>query len=257
MMPFITIITATYNSEKTLEQTLKSVLNQTYINFEYIIVDGASTDGTLSILSKYKTLFENKNIAYRWFSEPDRGIYNAWNKGLKLANGRWIAFLGSDDCYLTGALSFYSNKILELKLENYDLIYSRVKLMNNFKVLKIIDGVWTWNIFKRYMNIAHVGALHNKKYFEKYGFFDESYKIAGDYELLLRAKHNLKTYKLDLITAIMGNAGVSNNNINKAFRETFKAKRLTGKIPLGYCYIDYVIAFLKFSFKKVANEIIR
>ena len=101
------------------------------------------------------------------------------------------------------------------------------------------------------MNIAHVGAFHNKNYFEKYGVFDDGYKIAGDYELLLRAKQNLKTLKLDKTTALMAHGGVSNNQIFKVFSETIQAKNKTGELSLLLCYLDFCKAYLIYFAKKI------
>ena len=244
MKPFLSIVTATYNSEKTLEETINSVLNQNYNNFEYIIVDGNSTDDTINIIKKFELIFKKKQKTFKWISEKDTGIYNAWNKGLKLASGNWISFLGSDDIYLENVLEKYANKIFENK--NIDFIYSKVKLVDNAKVIFIISEIWKWRTFKRQMKIAHVGSFHNKKYFEKYGDFDEEYKIIGDYEMLLRAKNNLKTYFLDEFTAEMKDGGVSNNNILKAFKEARKAKIITAKITKPLVFFDFYYFLFKY-----------
>ncbi|MCM1173555.1 MAG: glycosyltransferase [Blautia sp.] len=100
----ITIITVCFNSEKTIERTIQSVLAQTCQNVEYLLIDGMSTDGTLEIIQKYETAFRDKGYAYKWISEKDRGIYDAMNKGLKYAAGDFIGILNSDDWYEEGAL---------------------------------------------------------------------------------------------------------------------------------------------------------
>lgn len=102
----VTIVTAVYNGELYLEQTIKSVLDQTYDNIEYIIIDGDSTDDTLSIIKKY-----DEKIAY-WISEPDAGIYDAWNKAISLTTGNWIAFVGADDILLPHTVQLYVDYIL-------------------------------------------------------------------------------------------------------------------------------------------------
>jgi glycosyltransferase involved in cell wall biosynthesis len=251
------IITVCYNSEKTIERTIRSVLNQTSSNFEYIIVDGNSTDKTLEIIELYKEKFTEKAITYNWISEPDRGIYNAFNKGVKLSNGNWVSFLGSDDYYIDDALELYSKTILSLK-NNVDFVYSNVNILNNHdKIINKVNGIWSWTKFKRYMNIAHVGAFHNKEYFNKYGYFNEAYKIAGDYELLLRAKSILKTVKIEQVTVKMADGGVSNKYVNLAFKETLTAKNKTGKVSFLVCLLDYSIAMLKFQTKKIFHAFIR
>lgn len=255
------IITATFNSEKTIVKTLNSILIQNVVNelfeLEHIIIDGASRDSTISIIEDFREKYNTKGIELIVKSENDSGIYDAWNKGLKLSSGEWIAFLGSDDFYLEDALEDYTNFLSTNNSLNYDLVYSNVKVVDGFKTVKIIDGKWSWKVFKRQMNIAHVGSFHNKKYFEKYGLFDSTYKIAGDYEFLLRSKDKLKTHKIDKITAIMEAGGISNNQISKVFKETLKAKHKTAKLNSMVCYYDYVLAHFKYYLKKALYAIIR
>ena len=102
--PLISVITVSYNAVSTIEDTILSVINQTYTNIEYIIIDGGSADGTVGIIEKYVD-----RISY-WVSEPDKGIYDAMNKGLKVANGDWAIFMGSDDV-------FFNNKVIMLVIE--------------------------------------------------------------------------------------------------------------------------------------------
>ena len=244
MKPFLSIITATYNSDMTLEETIMSVLNQSYTNFEYILIDGKSKDNTIDIIKKYESLFKEKKINYSWISESDSGIYEAWNKGLKLAKGNWISFLGSDDIYLYDVLEKYTKNILLNK--NADFVHSKVKLIEKGKIKFIISDIWIWSNFKRQMKIAHVGAFHNKKYFEKYGNYDEGYKIVGDYELLLRAKSNLKTAFFNDFTAEMKDGGISNQNVLNAFREVRKAKITTAKIKKPIVFFDFYVSVLKY-----------
>ena len=151
MKPFFTIITATFNSEKTLERTIKSVLNQSFNNFEYIIIDGNSTDNTLSIIKQFENEFTSKKICYKFISEKDNGIYDAWNKGLSIAVGEWVSFLGSDDYYLENALEKYETAISKNKC-NY--VHSRVNLVNRKgAVLKVLGSKIEKNKFYNHMNI--------------------------------------------------------------------------------------------------------
>lgn len=251
-----TVITATFNSEKTLQRTIDSILNQTVKDFEFVVVDGDSSDETVDIIRRNIKKFSEANINFKWISEKDTGIYNAWNKGLKLASGNWVSFLGSDDWYLENAIETYQKGILG-EVQNYDLVYSNVNLVNKDKILRQIKGEWRWKIFKKYMNIAHVGAFHNMLYFKKFGDYNEDYKIAGDYELLLRAGIDLKALKIDFVSAHMTDGGISNNNVNLAFRETFNAKHRTAKISYLACLFDYTIAWFKVNAKKLSNAYIR
>lgn len=249
-----TIITATYNSEKTIKRTLNSVLNQTYNkSFEYIVIDGNSKDKTIELVKNYEPKFKERNIFFKWISEPDSGIYDAWNKGLKLATGNWISFLGSDDYYVDDALNNYS--LLLNKDYSYDWVYSNVNYIENEKKFKILNSTWSWKNFRRNVTItpAHVGSFHNYAYFKRYGTFDESYKIAGDYELLLRAKDKLKTAKINKTTAIMSAGGISNKQVSVAFKETFKAKLKTGEVNLLLCCFDYCYSYCILLYKISVN----
>ncbi|MCY1133837.1 glycosyltransferase family 2 protein [Bacteroides fragilis] len=128
--PLVTIITVCYNAETTIEKTILNVINQTYADIEYIIIDGGSNDGTIEIINKYA----NK-ISY-WMSEPDRGIYDAMNKGIKLAKGDWVSFMNSGD-------SFYSldtvEDVVQFIREEYDVIYGSVNVVcDSFRRLYIL-----------------------------------------------------------------------------------------------------------------------
>ena len=120
--PLISVITVSYNAVTTIEQTILSVINQTYSNIEYIIIDGGSTDGTVDIIRKYAD-----RIAY-WVSEPDKGIYDAMNKGTKKANGEYIAFLNSDDWYELDAVSIIA-QFADGKNDLYQVLLSYIRMI--------------------------------------------------------------------------------------------------------------------------------
>ena len=240
------IITVCLNSGKTISNTIESVLNLSCGNYEYIIVDGKSTDNTLDIIKSFKHRFDNKNIPYKYVSEPDGGIYDAFNKGLKLSKGDWISFLGADDIYMPDVIENINKTFPERKV---DFIYGKVKIKGG----KLFDGTWSWRKFKRKMSIPHIGSFHNKNYFSKYGIFNTSYKIAGDYELLLRAKEKLKTHKIENVVVLMGNEGISNTAIKKVFTETTRAKRETANISYLVCLLDLFYWRMKYKVKKMMS----
>ena len=211
----ISIVIATYNSEATLEAAIQSVLDQQFKDYELIIIDGNSSDNTIGIIKKYE-----HGIKY-WISEPDAGIYDAWNKGLKATQGKWVCFLGSDDMFLSGALSAYS----EFLIANSELDYvsSRVELFWEKKGVnqtRVIGDKWNWNVFKRKMNVAHVGSMHNRKIYDRYGNYNTNYKIASDYELLLRIGNKLNAGFIKTVTVKMRFGGVSTKQIFKTLKET-------------------------------------
>ncbi|TQD23863.1 glycosyltransferase family 2 protein [Methanolobus vulcani] len=222
----ISVIIAVYNGAKTLQRCIDSVSNQTFKNKELIIIDGGSTDGTIDILKA-----NNDKIAY-WISEPDNGIYNAWNKALEHANGEWIYFLGSDD-YL------WENKVFE-ELETYlikaesesiQLVYGQVARVNENNEICCIDGSsWdhTWNgiMIDGVCTFTHQGMFHHRNLFESYGIFNESFKIVGDYELLIRAfkQGGYALFVNGLIVAGMQTGGITDNCI-KLVKETARARQ--------------------------------
>lgn len=165
--PLITVITVTYNAITTIEATILSVINQTYTNIEYIIIDGGSTDGTLDIIKKY----ENK-IA-KWISEPDKGIYDAMNKGIGLATGEWINFMNSGD-------SFYSNTTIEevfnLANSTSDIIYGNTNI-----ILDIGEYIKKGNMItaRNYMPFVHQSSFSRTTLMKEYGF-DTKFKICAD-----------------------------------------------------------------------------
>ncbi len=242
----ISIIIATYNSQATLEESIKSIIDQEHDNCEILIIDGKSTDGTVDIIKKYEAYIEY------WSSEPDFGIYDAWNKGLSVSKGDWICFLGSDDQFLSGALSTYS-KYLEAN-SDLDYVSSRVELFWESKgkyKSRIIGDKLDWNIFKRRMNVAHVGSMHNRRLYTNYANYDTSYRIASDYEFLLRIGRQLKPGYIDNVTVKMRFGGASTKNIFLTIRETRDIKlkfNYTNKISI---YIDYLYSVSRSSLKQI------
>jgi len=221
-IPFFSVITASFNSEKTISKTIESLLNQTYTNFEYIIIDGDSKDSTLDIIKSFEPEFKEKNISYKFISEPDRGIYDAWNKGIKLSEGGWISFLGSDDTYTHEALSLYNEAII--LNDNVNFICSKIEIIDkNRKVLKTYGEPFSKVKLSRKMSFAQVGAFHKKDLFCLVGDFDENYKIVGDFDFYLRAKEIIKPYFVPICTAKMMNTGIS-NQAYKALKEAYELK---------------------------------
>jgi glycosyltransferase involved in cell wall biosynthesis len=246
MNPYFSIITASYNSESTIRKTIESILTQSYQEFEYIIIDGLSTDDTVAIVKEYNS--EKIQI----ISEKDNGIYDAWNKGIRLAKGDWISFIGSDDFFEPNALQDYAESIQKLSKEvNY--ISSKVKIFDNYGKSRVVGAKWSNPISNKYMNVAHVGSMHSKKLFTEFGLFDSTYKITGDYEFLLRSRNGLLPAFIEIVTAnmLMGGASVS----PKAILEAEKAKILTNSRSVFFSKIDSLKAFLIFYYRKLINKL--
>lgn len=179
IQPKISVVTVCYNAVETIEKTMLSVINQTYANIEYIIIDGGSTDGTVDIIKKYAD-----RIAY-WVSEPDKGIYDAMNKGIKVATGEWINFMNAGDSFVNHdsihslASSFRDeNKIVYgyiIKLYEKCKSYGRpIKKKNPDEIDFILWG------------IDHQAAFIKKEMFEKYGLYDTTYRLASDWYFFMK-----------------------------------------------------------------------
>lgn len=235
----LSIIIATFNSDKTVKKTLESLVSQTYKNFEIIIVDGFSRDNTVSIIKEYEKRFDALKIPYNWSSEKDSGIYDAWNKGLGKVNTDWIAFLGSDDTYYPNALEIYNKAITKNPKINY--ISSKVELIDrNDKVLKVIGKPYKYKQMKRYMDIAHVGSFHHVDLFKKHGNFNLNYKIVADYDFFLKCGKDIRAAYINEITTKMLNAGISNQNVTNVFKEVLKTHLAHRKISVPQAYFEYL-----------------
>lgn len=203
--PLITVVTVVYNGESTLEQTIQSVVNQTYDNIEYIIVDGGSKDGTLDIIKKY----EDK-IDY-WQSEPDKGIYDAMNKGIGLAMGEYIALLNSGDWYEQDAIASVVDAYKENK--NIDVFYSLMRVLNEENEIQWIYG-YGHKVLNSFM-ISHPTSFVKRSVYEK-NQYNLSYRSAADYDLFLTLYQ--KDYKFYFIEKINANyllGGMSDSYIGK------------------------------------------
>jgi len=230
-LPILTVIVAVFNGQATIQQCINSVAQQTYPYKELIIIDGGSRDGTVDLLK-----LNDEKINY-WISEPDRGIYNAWNKGLAKAKGDWICFLGADDYFWDAQVLEHMAESLRKLSPEIRVAYGQIMLINaKGESLYPVGESWqrVKERFKQIMCIPHPGAMHRRSLFENMGQFDESYLIAGDYELLLR---ELKTkdafYIQNLISVAMMQGGISSNPANGllAMLEMRRAQRHDHRLP--------------------------
>jgi glycosyltransferase involved in cell wall biosynthesis len=222
--PLITIIMATFNSQKYLQQAIDSVKNQSYQKIEFIIIDGGSVDNTVEIIKKNQA-----NISY-WISEKDTGIYNAWNKGLRVAKGDWVSFLGSDDYLWENNVIEIAAKHLERLELDFKIVYSKIMFLNQGFSKPLLMGK-PWEEVKYNfpaMNVLpHPCVLHHKSLFSEYGLFDDTFKILGDYEFMLRFLDKVKKIQIpDLIFVGMRYGGVSSNPkfALKSLKESRRAK---------------------------------
>jgi glycosyltransferase involved in cell wall biosynthesis len=237
--PLITVVTVVRNGEKTLEETMLSVINQTYTNIEYIIVDGASTDGTLEVIKKY----EDK-IDY-WISEPDKGIYDAMNKGIDLATGDYIALLNSDDWYEQDTCEIVVKKINEVKADIYFGIIRIIDRRNNKTIYIHGNNITSIN----YEMIAHPTCFISREIYLKFKY-DIKYKSASDYDFIIRVyKANASFCFIEKILTNFRTGGMSWSKLNEI--ETINIKRKHRFIQLHKYYIKKIIITIMYIYKNI------
>ncbi|KIL49929.1 glycosyltransferase [Jeotgalibacillus soli] len=205
--PKISIITACFNSEETIEQTIQSVINQTYDNVEYILIDGASSDGTMEIVNKYRD-----RIAVL-VSEKDGGVYDAFNKGIEYASGEYILFLNSDDY-------FFAESVIEqladfLKDKNYPAgVYGDIYIKNELSgFISRYGELFNLEKIKNGSMPPHPGTLLSKKVILEFGGFDLTYRIAADFDLLTKIylKYENMLFHIPILVTVFRLGGLSSH----------------------------------------------
>lgn len=240
----LSIITVCLNSEKTIEKTIKSIINQDYQDFELIVIDGGSIDGTLKILDQYK-----KWITYM-VSEKDTGIYEAINKGIKVSSGEIISLIHSDDC-------LYDNQVLSNVVYNFKKNLELDCLIGTTLITKLntkkIIRKYSARHFKKWMmyfgvSPPHPSSFFKKKIYDNCGLYKVSYKIAGDFEFFLRTiiKNKIVIDTIDKNYVIMQHGGISSRSLQsnlistKEIFKSFKDNRL---------YSNFFLISLRFPIK--------
>lgn len=207
----ITVITINYNDKLGLEKTIKSVTNQTLQDFEFIIIDGGSTDGSAELIVQ-----NSANISY-WISEKDKGVYNAMNKGIKNATGDFVIFMNSGDC-------FCSNTILEEVtpdlVVDFDVYYGDCyKVNSNYKRLKTYPEKLNFSFFYS-ASLNHQSTFIRRSLFDTYFYYNENYKIASDWEFFIYVicYANVPVKHLKRVIALYDFTGISSNqNFSELF----------------------------------------
>lgn len=243
----ISIITATFNSAKTLKDTIQSVLRQTNKDFEYLIIDGGSTDETIDIVKSYESEFSGR---LKWVSEKDQGIYDAMNKGIKMASGDVVGILNSDDY-------FTSDDILQtvdnaFKSHEIDAIYGDIHFIRDGNPQKCIR-YYSSRMFRPFclrfgFMPAHPSFYCKREILDKAGLYSLDYKIGADYEMMVRLfkRHKIKSLYVNKDFVTMRTGGASNNNVRSRLtliEEDVKACRVNG------IYTNRFFIMLKFLYK--------
>ena len=252
----VSIITASFNSERTIRDTIKSVLAQTYPDIEYIIIDGGSKDSTIDIVKEYESKFNGK---MHWISEKDKGIYDAMNKGIKISSGEVVGIINSDDYFRTPEIVKHIATIFEenpsIDSTFGDLCY--VNPENISKVVRYYSGKhWNPEKFRWGFMPPHPTFYCRKKYFEKFGYYKIDFKIAADFELLIRFLFsNSVNYKyINENMVVMRNGGVSTKDIKSKItlnKEIVRACKENG------IYTNFPMLLLKYfvkAFELIGNN---
>lgn len=243
----ISIITASYNRGKTIRHTVESVLRQTYQDFEYIVVDGGSTDNSIDIVKEYQVAFKGR---LKWISERDKGIYDAMNKGIRMATGDVVGILNSDDFYT-------DENVLQTVADNFmnysvDAVYGDIHFVHDADLSKCVR-YYSSRLFSPFwlrfgFMPAHPSFYCKKEVYDKVGLYRLDYKIGADYEMMVRLfkKHKIvaKYIAKDFVT--MRTGGASNSNVRSRLtliKEDVKACRDNG------LYTNSLLVCLKYLYK--------
>ena len=243
------IITISFNSEKTIERTIKSVLAQTCKDYEYIIVDGASKDGTLDIIRKYEPLFEGR---MKWKSEPDKGIYNAMNKGIERSTGEIIGIVNSDDWLEPDALEILENEIGKDPA-------NKEKILTGEVMFHYEDGGTQHypTSYERYehfakkyrMGLNHPATFVPKVIYDRHGVFDERFKLYADSDFIVRCYENgVGVCFIHKVLSNMADGGASNKRSKAALDDSLLKIRKHAKSKAERYYLEvrcYVMWFLR------------
>lgn len=244
--PLISVITIVYNDLKGLKKTFESVVNQSYNNMEYVIIDGGSSDGSVDFIKE-----QQEHFSY-WVSEKDKGIADAFNKGVQAAKGDWIILLNAADYFQDEYAISKMIPYLEVN-QNADIVYGKMtEVDENGELGKSFGRPFDKSSFERECTIIHPATFHNKYFFEKNGLFSLDFKIAMDYEIFLR-KRDLKAVFADEQITFMEKGGVSQEDPTRAYKEVNDVKRLhlkKNEISLSMDYYENILRYRLSKFKQ-------
>ena len=234
----LSIITINWNNAAGLEKTMQSVASQTFKEFEYIVVDGASTDGSVEIIKKYKSQFAH----LKWVSEPDKGIYNAMNKGIKMASGDYIQILNSADCLASDDVTERMLTALETERDPSIFYGNMIKCYPDGRRIndKCFAGQEITMLGMYSGTLNHDPTYIRRDLFEKYGYYDENLKICSDWKWFLQAiiLGDEKPQYTNIDVTLFDMTGISENAENKEKIRNERQTVLKELLPLS-CLRDY------------------
>jgi glycosyltransferase involved in cell wall biosynthesis len=247
--PLISIVTIVYNDLDGLKKTYKSVVEQTYKNIEYLIIDGGSNDGTSTFIRK-----NQDNLAY-WVSEKDKGISDAFNKGVIASKGEWIVFLNAAD-YFQNENAVASMIPFLKENQNADIVYGKLtEVDKDGNQGKSFGKPFNRKAFERECTIIHPACFHKDRFFKENGLFNLDFKIAMDYELFLRKK-DLKAVFVDQPVTFMETGGTSQLDPGPSYKEANKAKAMHLNKSTLELSIEYYENMLRYRFSKIKQGLL-
>ena len=244
--PLISIITVCLNDGKYLEETIKSVINQTYRNIEYIIIDGGSTDNTIDIIKNYESKIDH------WLSEGDKGIYDAMNKGISFAKGKWINFMNAGDTF---SKSNTIEKIFLKKDDKVDFIYGDCEIIYNSEFSRVQKAGEIKNLWKG-MVFSHQSLFTNSDVFKKYQFNVDNI-ISADFEFLFHCyKNNFKFCNIHIPIAVVLAGGLSDTNrIESILSRRSTVNKFSKNLKVNaYYLILFFDTFIRLGIKKILPD---
>ncbi|MCF0074491.1 glycosyltransferase [Dyadobacter sp. CY261] len=249
--PKISIITVCFNSESTISETIESVLNQDFGDFEYILVDGGSKDNTLNIIAGYADKFHEKGLGYSFRSEPDRGIYDAMNKGISKARGELIGIINSDDWYELSTLGKVWKAYSGLEEKCNTVIYGMIRLWKQnmeYAIRRYHHNFVTTEV------IQHPTCFVPKVVYEKYGMFNPDFRVCGDFDLLNRLHaNNVAFNNIDEVLTNFRIGGATSLHTLTAAAEGLEVKRSFGTIGEE----EYKAAIWRIKLRKMLRKYFR
>jgi len=253
--PLVSVITASFNAADFIEQTISSVLSQTFQNLEYIIIDGGSIDGTVDIISKYEP-----GLVY-WHSKPDHGISHAFNLGLAQAHGDWIVYLNADDFFLETTVIEQMVPHL-LRHKEADVVFGQLVSLTREKdakpvpLCKIGGHPWSWQEFRKVNMIPHQAAFTHRHFFDRMGCFDESFHLAMDYELFLRANGGLRAQFVPIPLVGMRAGGRCVKNIVSTLQEFKRAQIKNRTLPRWISEVNFFLRLGRIYLGMMAHQVL-
>lgn len=235
----VSIITVVLNNRSYIEDCISSVLNQSYDEIEYIIVDGGSTDGTIEVIKKYADRIS------RWISETDQGIYDAMNKGIKLASGDVIGFLNADDIYYD--VNVLGDIMSVMSDVSIDACYSDLVYVDKNNLSKVVrywrSHEFKAGFFKKGWVPAHPTFFARRSVYDQYGYFDLMYKLAADFELMARLleHHKIRVRYIPRMSVKMRIGGATNKSLENIVKQNFEIFRACRKNDIKISPVSFLM----------------